>query len=135
MNFEVHPYVGFSQIAGYENRRFAYKWGPSLLAVVATDPASQWDNKTDCVIVRGVDAAKPGDWMVPAPLLPEFPLRWTVAGNAGLVVLPYFAIQHNETFSVYPVVTTEKKAEEPDDEEPSKDIAASTNFTLVGLGR
>jgi hypothetical protein len=101
MGFRVTEYAGMSQIAGH--RRFAYEFGPTLLAAVATASAA-WNASLDCVVVAAADPLDPGAWLLAAPQPPEFPLRWTVAGNPGIVFVPYFSIQHNETFSVYPVI-------------------------------
>lgn len=84
-------YTGLTQIKPF--KRYAFEYGPVLLAV--TGP---WNSTIDSIHVPGVDGASPQDWMVPA----STPLHWTVRGNPGLLVMPYFEVQ-DQLFEVYPV--------------------------------
>lgn len=114
MAWNVHPYNGSTQIAGYTGRRFAYTLGPFLMAV-----QGPWDDTTDCIILGGgLDPMQPASWLTPVPLsaapaggwYPPLPpgatqsLRYTINGLPGYSMQPYFAVPETELFTTYPIV-------------------------------
>ena len=95
-------YTGVTQKAPHA--RFAYTFGPFLLA--ARGP---WDAGLDCVVVPGVDALRPADWLLapagtPAGALPAAGAAFGVAGNASVAFETYYSIGSGVTFTVYPIV-------------------------------
>ena len=101
MGFRVTEYVGYNQING--SRRVAYEFGPSLL--VARPTPGSWDNATDCVHVRGVNASRPESWL--KAMGSEPPLSMQFVPTAGQSVhhpveyVPYFSV-NDEQMTAYP---------------------------------
>jgi hypothetical protein len=90
MALAAHLYTGDTQRPPYA--RFAFTFGPVLLAAVGAFNVS-----VDAVSIADVDPTKPDTW-----LLPQGNLTFTVAGDSGVLLVPYFAI-YGERFSVFPV--------------------------------
>lgn len=106
MALEGSEYAGVNQVAGA--RRFAYLYGPTLLAAVP-DPAllpallptllpTLWNTTTDCLEIKGVDPTAPQTWLT-QPDAEE--LRFTSRDVPGVAFVPYFQVQ-DELFTVYP---------------------------------
>jgi DUF1680 family protein len=64
MALRATKYVGKNQIEN--TTRWAYEFGPTLLAARPAAPAA-WDQKANCLKIRNVDAADPASWCAAAP--------------------------------------------------------------------
>ena len=91
MALAAHPYTGVTQLPPHA--RFAYTWGPVLLA--ATGP---YDKTLGTLLITGVtDPAAPADFFVPVP---GAPAHWSVAG--GVTFQPAWEVDSDTLFSAYP---------------------------------
>ena len=94
------PYTGVTQKPGHS--RFAYTFGPFLLAAVGP-----WDAGLDCVVVAGVNASRPEDWLEPPAGTPPGALPaagFAVRGLPSVTFESYYAIGAGTRFTVYPIV-------------------------------
>ena len=100
MGFRVTDYVGKNQIAG--RKRAAFEYGPTLLLAVPSANAA-WDNATNCLHLRGVNASAPEEWLASAESgALHFKAPTTaVAGGGSVVFRPYFEVQ-DELMTAYP---------------------------------
>jgi hypothetical protein len=94
-------YTGVTQKATYQ--RFAYLFGPFLLAAIGT-----WNSSMDCIIINGVNASSPADWLSFPPDTPPGALPSTgefgVLGNEDIVFQTYYSIGSGIQFTVFPIV-------------------------------
>jgi hypothetical protein len=99
-------YVGKNQVAG--STRWAYEYGPTLLAARPASPAA-WDKHTDCLHIQGANASDPASWLELAPSTPDAPMRFlpsraassSATGAPPLDFVPYFSVA-DEQMTVYP---------------------------------
>ena len=96
------PYLGATQKPPHA--RFAYTFGPFLLAALGP-----WDAGLDCVVVAGVDARAPWNWLsappgTPPGALPADGAAWGVASNPAVSFQTYFTIGSGTRFTAYPIV-------------------------------
>ena len=107
-NCSLRGIGGVSQLPPHS--RFAYSFGPFLLATVGA-----WDSALDCAVVNasrvpGFDATRPAAWLASPPgtpdgALPPASASFAVRGVDGVAMRPYYAVQE-EQFTVYPVVVS-----------------------------
>lgn len=117
MALRATEYIGVNQVNG--TRRWAYEFGPTLLAARPTTP-SAWDATIDCLRVRGVDASEPAAWLMRGGSEDE-PMRFVPSAAAAqndVDFIPYFAVA-DERMTVYPCY----------EERPSNTEVASTHRT------
>jgi hypothetical protein len=104
MGFRTTHYVGFNQING--SKRVAYEFGPSLLVALPSSTAA-WNNATDCLHVRGVNASSPDSWLQPEGSKPPLNMRFkphVKSANdevAPVTFVPYFSV-NDELMTAYP---------------------------------
>jgi hypothetical protein len=101
MTPSVVPYTGVTQKPPHE--RFSYLFGPFLLAAIGT-----WDTNLDCIIINGVNASRPADWLLEAVDTPLGALpssgQFGVLGNEGVIFETYYSIESSVQFTVFPIV-------------------------------
>lgn len=90
MSIRVKQYLGADQI--HAAKRYSLEYGPILFAVVGSTTLS---------IGSGDRAEDLGRYLEP---IENKPLHFTVRGNAGATVMPYWRID-GETFTCYPAIT------------------------------
>jgi DUF1680 family protein len=88
----VNRYQGEDQIAG--RRRYSIEYGPILLAAIGS-------SKVDLVLEKGSEAEQLVHHIQPVD---GAPLHFTVRGNPGQRLMPYWQIAEEE-FTCYPAIT------------------------------
>jgi uncharacterized protein len=91
MGFEVRKYTGTDQIPGHS--RYSLTYGPLLYAAIGPSDAVLH-------LPRGARPEDLGQHLQPKP---GSPLHFTVAGNPGIVYMPYWQVS-KETFTCFPVI-------------------------------
>ena len=95
------PYTGVTQKPPYS--RFSYLFGPFLLASLGP-----WDPDLDCVVIKGVNASRPEDWLLEALDTPSGALptsgQFGVLGNEGTIFQTYYSIGENVHFTAFPII-------------------------------
>jgi DUF1680 family protein len=91
--FAVAEYTGVDQIAGH--KRYSLSWGPLLFAAVG---------KVSLELPAGAHPAQIGSQLAAKA---GSPLHFTVAGNPGVTLLPYWQVA-DEEFTCFPVIDEEK---------------------------
>ena len=91
--FAVAEYTGADQIAGH--KRYSLSWGPLLYAAVG---------KASIQLPAGSHAAELGSHLTAKA---DSPLHFTVAGNPGVTVMPYWQVT-DEEFTCFPVMDAAK---------------------------
>jgi DUF1680 family protein len=92
--FALKEYTGADQVPGH--KRYSLTYGPLLYAAVGSKDA-----------VLHVSGSQPEDIVHQLAPKPDAPLHFTVAGNAGVVYVPYWQVDKEE-FTCFPVVDTGK---------------------------
>lgn len=100
--FSFSHYTGMNQVAGHEGNRYALQVGPIVLAAVG--PAITAFGHDQTVVIPhqptvGAAGAAPA-WLTPVA---EKPLHFAVAGVAGIVFKPNYAMLGNEKFTTFPI--------------------------------
>jgi DUF1680 family protein len=102
MELKATKYVGLNAIAGAQ--RFAYEWGPTLLAA-RNATAAAWDSKMECIPIRGVDGAEPAAWLdQDMEAMRQGMIRFVPSEASGVTdidFVPYFDVM-DESMTVYP---------------------------------
>jgi hypothetical protein len=89
----VKRYTGKDQIPG--KSRYAFEYGPVLLAAVGA-------STVDLSISGDRQEEQAGSYVRP---IPGEPLHFTISGNTGQKLIPYWQISSDEEFTCYPTVT------------------------------
>lgn len=88
-------YVGLNRINGSE--RYAFEYGPTLLAAVPSSP-TLWNNATNCLHIPH-SPTTPDTWLTP---IKGSPLHFSVAvGGSTVVFMPYFEVD-DQLMTVFP---------------------------------
>jgi hypothetical protein len=91
IGLKATTYSGYDTISN--SNRFAFEYGPILLALTGNKPAphviSGTSNLMDDIIP---DATKP--------------LRFSIRNNTDYQFLPYFSLEPDQNFTVFPIVPT-----------------------------
>jgi hypothetical protein len=90
--FRVARYKGVDQIA--EKSRYSIEYGPILLAAVGS-------SNVDLLIDKGSEPLNLAGYLQPVE---GAPLHFTVRGNPGCRLMPYWQITEEE-FTCYPTIT------------------------------
>jgi DUF1680 family protein len=90
--FRVNRYKGVDQIAG--KSRYSIEYGPILLAAVGS-------SNVDLLIDKGHESQQVADYF---QQVEGAPLHFTVRGNPGCRLMPYWQIAEEE-FTCYPTIT------------------------------
>lgn len=91
MGFALEEYKGVSQIPG--QKRYSLTHGPLLYAAVGSKDA----------VLRVTGGSRAEDLIQQLQPKPGSPLHFTVAGNPGIVYMPYWQIDEEE-FTCFPIV-------------------------------
>ena len=100
--FSFSHYTGMNQVAGHEGSRYALQVGPIVLAAVGPAIAAFGHDQTVVIPHQptvGAAGAAPA-WLTP---IAGKPLHFAVAGVAGIVFKPNYAMLGNEKFTTFPI--------------------------------
>jgi len=91
--FAVIKYTGEDQIPGHS--RYALTYGPLLYAAVGNKQA----------MLRLQNSSQPEDIVKQLSPKPDAALHFTVAGNPGIVYMPYWQVE-DEEFTCFPIISS-----------------------------
>ncbi len=89
----LSPYTGWDQLPGYENKRYALKVGPIVMACVG-----KMDSNFS--IVLPVPPSNLNQWLQTT----ADSLRFEVAGAPGYTFMPLWEMSASDSFTIYPVL-------------------------------